>query len=1305
MSEPISVTHPEIAAEWHPTKNGDLTPADIKFNSRQKVWWRCSKNPVHVWPTMVRQRTIMGSGCLVCAGKWIVPEESLAHHYPEIAAEWHPIKNGDLKATQVFPGSCKSAWWRCVLNTEHEWRAKIGQRTRIGTSCPECRKLYSPNKSLAISSTPGLLKEWHPTNNAGLEPDRIGASSRKSVWWRCIIDSTHEWKVQVDTRRRGGGTCPFCRVTKHTKRQTPKNTLPTLKEYSALLCSEWHPTLNLHLSPSEITIGSNSKVWWKCSENPSHVWHARIFSRTRNGSGCPKCASEISANSFAIKMSALEKYPHIVADWHPVKNKLGPTEVSHGSGKKIWWQCNKDNFHSWKSTIQSKVKSGKCPKCKENPLALAYPVIASEWHPTKNKNQSIGTISVASGHKVWWRCSENPSHEWQAVVRNRTLNQGGCPVCKHGWSVNAIRGFVGALKQHLQNFTPAELYLLFQQNGLLGNYAKRTGFVKALATGRFPFDEIKKFCNGEDSLVDRFIDDHSLTLEEAGVESGPLPSNATNASPDSQLGLFDDLEKEDGEESGLPLVQTKAVLCSLQVAAVTSADEEAVEFLISSGIGKIWRHTFRNEQEAVAQAESFAGSEYAERVRLEFLSEYRQAKAMSIPVGYSFTVKGIPAPPNLMQRLIAVRVQQKKRVGNWSGTGAGKTLSAILASRLTGSRLTVICCPNSVVAGWEDAILAAYPDSLVATKTFYPDWNQFAGDMSGFGTSADRCPRYLILNYEAYQQSDSAEKVARLVADEQVDFIVIDEVHFTKQRYVEDMSRRKQMISAMVALAAKKNPDLYVLGMSATPVINNLQEGKSLIELVTGVEHGDISTKPTLANCMQLHQKLVSLGARWMPEYDVACETLTPEIDCSEAIDEIRALGKHGSPLELEQILTRSRLPVILDHLQPKTLIYTHYIQGIDRELWKAATDAGWKVGFFTGEDKSGLDAFINGDLDVLIGSSAIGTGVDGLQQVCSRLIINVLPWTHAEFEQLKGRIYRQGQTQKVDVIIPLTNAVVNGQRWSWCDSKMQRLRFKKSIADAAVDGVVPEGHLRSSAQAYQDVIGWLNRLESGHLETIVRAPIQIPLPAVSEDESSFRLRRYGDFSNMNRKWNQGQSHKTYERLQANLEEWAQYHTLYRKAREEWTVIPYQEMIRWFQLRSDLIIGDFGCGEASLAAEISDRHTVYSFDYVAINDDVIECDMAHVPLEDGSLDAAIFSLSLMGSNFTDYLREAYRTLKLDGQLHIIEATSRFSGRDGFVSGLKKLGFAVVEVKDMWKFTHIQAIRTDNVCDKSVRISF
>jgi hypothetical protein len=314
------------------------------------------------------------------------------------------------------------------------------------------------------------------------------------------------------------------------------------------------------------------------------------------------------------------------------------------------------------------------------------------------------------------------------------------------------------------------------------------------------------------------------------------------------------------------------------------------------------------------------------------------------------------------------------------------------------------------------------------------------------------------------------------------------------------------------------------------------------------------------------------------------------------------------------------------------------------------------------------------------------------------------LPWTHAEFEQLIGRIYRQGQQNPVTIVIPLTYAHVNGDRWSWCDSKMQRLRFKKSIADAAVDGIVPEGHLRTPAQAYQDVMAWLEKLETG-VQVITRQKIVIPLPDDNPADVQRRQHRYGDFSNLNRLWNQSRSDTTHQRLQTNPEEWAQYHTLYQESRKTWTIIPYEEMIRWCQQRSAYVIGDFGCGEAKLAEAVSDRHTVYSFDHIAINNNVVACDMAHVPLNDEELDVAIFSLSLMGSNFTDYLREAYRTLKLDGKLHIIEATSRFRNIAQFQIDLEALGFDVVRVQNMRKFTHIRAEKTERKPQDEIELRF
>jgi hypothetical protein len=253
----------------------------------------------------------------------------------------------------------------------------------------------------------------------------------------------------------------------------------------------------------------------------------------------------------------------------------------------------------------------------------------------------------------------------------------------------------------------------------------------------------------------------------------------------------------------------------------------------------------------------------------------------------------------------------------------------------------------------------------------------------------------------------------------------------------------------------------------------------------------------------------------------------------------------------------------------------------------------------------------------------------------------------------------------------------------------------------------VPEGHLRSAAQAYQDVMGWLERLTTGRVEVIERPRILVPLPQEDGAEVERRARKYGDFSAMNALWNRSRSATTHVRLRENPEEWAQYHTLYREARKDWAVVPFEEFIRWAKQREDrdFAIGDFGCGEAKVAEALAGSHTVHSFDYVAANDDVVACDMTKTPLDDRSLDVALFSLSLMGANFTGYLREAWRVLKLDGQLHIFEATSRFSDRDAFVAGLKKLGFAIVEVRDTWKFIHIRALKTEHAPEAGVELHF
>jgi len=988
---------------------------------------------------------------------------------------------------------------------------------------------------------------------------------------------------------------------------------------------------------------------------------------------------QISKRGRTVPLSS-----ELAKEWHPTKNgDLKRSEVTSGSAQTVWWlaACG----HEWSASVGNRMQGSGCPYCAGHrvtpgtSLAALFPAIAAEWDNAKNGGVTPETVAPKSHRKAWFLCSKG--HSWQSLVSNRT-NGSGCPACNCGWSIAAIREFVRSLKSHLASLTPGELWVIFQQSGTLDSYGRGKAFVKALATGGLPREEIERFVAGENSLVDRFFD-------------GPAGIPASDKHDDEDADNIADEEPgvDDDSADTLPTTTVTGVLEALNVAVGRSSDLEAIAFLVASAKAKLWRLVFRDEQAAVANVQAFVGTGYADTVRTEFLREYEESRSLRIPSGYAFALEGKPAAPNLMQRIVASRMLRERRLGNWSGTGSGKTNSAILASRVVGSKLTVVCCPNAVVDGWADAIKAVFPDSLVECKTFHPDWGRTTNH------------RFLVVNYEAFQQRDAEAKVREFTERYRIDFVAIDEIHYAKQRQVENMSRRRQMVGALLTRATEKNGGLYVLGMSATPVINNLREGVALVEMITGKSHDDLEVRPSVSNCMRLYQRLTTIGPRWMPDYAIGYQQREIEVDCSEQLDDIRGLGRRGSPLQLEQFLTKARLPTILDNIVPKTLIYTHYVEAIDRQLRDAVLARGWRVGFCTGEDKSGLNAFRDGDLDVLIGSSAIGTGVDGLQYVCNRLIINVLPWTSAEFEQLKGRIYRQGQARPVEMVIPITRADVNGREWSWCKSKMRRLHFKKSIADAAVDGVVPEGHLRSPEKAYQDLMRWLEQLAAGHVADVERSVVDFTLPDPTDSSLEKRRAKYGELSRLNARWNRATSTTTHERLERDPEEWRHYHEEYRAARATWTVVPYEEMIRWAQRREDLAIGDFGCGEAKLREALLDRHVVHSFDHVAAHDDVVACDMAHVPLDDETLDVAVFCLSLMGANFTDYLREAYRTLKLDGWLHIIEATSRFSNVEGFVRGLRDLGFGNIEQRDLWKFTHVSARKAEHAPRLDVKLRF
>jgi hypothetical protein len=380
---------PTLAAEWHPTLNGELTPADIGYASNKKVWWHCQACR-HEWQRQVCGRTQHGSGCPECnrTAKEVPGEgNSLAERSPAIAQEWHPTLNGALTPADVSFFKKAKAWWMCA-GCGHEWQAIIGNRVRW-PGCPHCgrngRKRATKDASSASEESkqkharkrapipkvlpgrsfaerfPDIATEWHPTLNGELTPDQVGYASNRKARWLCSR-CAHEWSAVINSRGKGAG-CPEC------KRRTTgqKNAVPkaggSLAERFPELAAEWHIDRNYPLTPEQISAKSRRRVWWRC-RTYSHEWEAPVYSRA-DGSGCKQCATILAASVNSVPkpgQSLAERDPEIAAQWHPTLNgSLTASDVTGSSGKSAWWLCGQG--HSWQAMINNRVKARGCPQC------------------------------------------------------------------------------------------------------------------------------------------------------------------------------------------------------------------------------------------------------------------------------------------------------------------------------------------------------------------------------------------------------------------------------------------------------------------------------------------------------------------------------------------------------------------------------------------------------------------------------------------------------------------------------------------------------------------------------------------------------------------------------------------------------------------------------------------------------------------------------------------------------------------------------------------------------------------------------
>lgn len=187
--------------------------------------------------------------------------------------------------------------------------------------------------------------------NAGITPAEICAKSGKKIWWRC--KKGHSWQAPVISRTNLKAGCPIC---------AGQRTLPGENDLATLrpdLVAEWHPSKNRDFKPSDCTISSGRKVWWRCKEG--HEWQSVVSARTgKDSCGCPYCYGRYAVTGVN-DLEAVK--PELALEWHPTKNKMKPSQILPNSNKKAWWLCPECGYE-WRTLIPSRSARGSgCPRC------------------------------------------------------------------------------------------------------------------------------------------------------------------------------------------------------------------------------------------------------------------------------------------------------------------------------------------------------------------------------------------------------------------------------------------------------------------------------------------------------------------------------------------------------------------------------------------------------------------------------------------------------------------------------------------------------------------------------------------------------------------------------------------------------------------------------------------------------------------------------------------------------------------------------------------------------------------------------
>ena len=357
-----------LMSEWNWEKNNELGlfPDKLAHKSGKKVWWKCNICG-YEWEAKILNRA-NGRGCPLCANQVIVQgKNDLATTHPQLAAEWHPVKNGELTPNKVTYGMGKKVWWLCPIG--HEYPATVNKRSS-GTNCPICnagrqtsfaeqafyyyiKKLYPDaiNRYTEIFDNRMELDIFIPSRRLAIEYDGVYWHKNKErekikfqycqnnnirlirikedadIDCRGIADRVYHIDNLDDRRNLQNiiifvlqeiemikgtfvGRYPDVNLIRDEneirQQYRTRQAENSLDKICPNIAEEWNYEKNGNLLPSMFQVGSSERVWWKCKQC-GHEWRTSISHRT-SGGGCNICYRKQNRGGSHFEAKTIYQY-------------------------------------------------------------------------------------------------------------------------------------------------------------------------------------------------------------------------------------------------------------------------------------------------------------------------------------------------------------------------------------------------------------------------------------------------------------------------------------------------------------------------------------------------------------------------------------------------------------------------------------------------------------------------------------------------------------------------------------------------------------------------------------------------------------------------------------------------------------------------------------------------------------------------------------------------------------------------------------------------------------------------------------